>query len=680
MTVEKYISPFIESQFPSFYQEEGPNFIAFVKAYYEWAEQQGNFLNLSRSLYDIKDIDSSPDTFLRYFKNKFISTLPESIIADKKLLVKHILELYRTKGTERSYELLFRILFNEDISFYIPGHHLFKPSEALWYVPKYIEVSDHPLLKELVGRRIYSSQDAFAVVENYFIKVVNNKTINILTLSSLTGSFKFNEQIYCDDFPEITSDNAPIVFGSLSSVSIKNGGVNFNVGDYLKITPAGTNMQQTGLVRVAATREQNGKVEFNLIDGGDGFSLDAIVSVTGGYGAGAYFQIGGITNKKVYYINKEKLDTYKNVGMEDSAAGFNYTISSPTGLFLPGDTVESVSRIRVLDVEELYSRASNNETFSNTALGISGIQAWKVVGNCIFVTGTNSALLNANLVSGAVLQSDISSSIIKINSLNARKIVTGHGTVVSANTSEVVLNDVTGFFVPFNKMKGGASNYEATIDTVTRLTDWNFTRPSGQGKLSNLDTPLTDLLTVRIFEAGRITFLKNINPGDGYSAPPNVTIIEPDIYDLRIPDGQGGYFGYNSVVQTKSGASKGIVSSVEVVDSGYGYNTNETVYLSGLTNQAVVTGVSVLDLNGVGKGYSKNNKSFLSDTINIQDSDYYQNYSYEIIASRMMETYEKQVKDLIHPSGMKMFGKYALNSYLINDNDISPVGFSIVQS
>jgi hypothetical protein len=134
------------------------------------------------------------------------------------------------------------------------------------------------------------------------------------------------------------------------------------------------------------------------------------------------------------------------------------------------------------------------------------------------------------------------------------------------------------------------------------------------------------------------------------------------------------------VVQTKSGSSKGIVSSIEVVDSGYGYNTNETVYLSGLTNQAVVTGVSVLDLNGVGKGYSKNNKSFLSDTINIQDSDYYQNYSYEIIASRMMETYEKQVKDLIHPSGMKMFGKYALNSYLINDNDISPVGFSIVQS
>jgi len=54
MSVEKLISPLIASQFPAFYKTEGPNFIAFVKAYYEWAEQQNNFLQLSRSLYDIK--------------------------------------------------------------------------------------------------------------------------------------------------------------------------------------------------------------------------------------------------------------------------------------------------------------------------------------------------------------------------------------------------------------------------------------------------------------------------------------------------------------------------------------------------------------------------------------------------------------------------------------------------
>src|SRR5210317_606 len=36
--IEQYISPLIKEQFPSFYKEESPFFIAFVKAYYEWLE------------------------------------------------------------------------------------------------------------------------------------------------------------------------------------------------------------------------------------------------------------------------------------------------------------------------------------------------------------------------------------------------------------------------------------------------------------------------------------------------------------------------------------------------------------------------------------------------------------------------------------------------------------------
>ena len=60
-SIEKLISPLIESQFPSFYKEEGPQFIAFVKAYYQWMEQTGNPLNISRNLLTYKDIDTTLD-------------------------------------------------------------------------------------------------------------------------------------------------------------------------------------------------------------------------------------------------------------------------------------------------------------------------------------------------------------------------------------------------------------------------------------------------------------------------------------------------------------------------------------------------------------------------------------------------------------------------------------------
>ena len=136
MSVEKYVSPFIQAHFPSFYKEYGPNFIAFVKAYYEWMESTGNPLQYARSLYEYADIDTTADTFVKYFKNKYMLSIPESVVADKRLLAKHILDLYKSKGSLRAYELLFRILFNEDIQVYIPGDDVFKPSDNRYIIPQ----------------------------------------------------------------------------------------------------------------------------------------------------------------------------------------------------------------------------------------------------------------------------------------------------------------------------------------------------------------------------------------------------------------------------------------------------------------------------------------------------------------------------------------------------------------
>jgi hypothetical protein len=157
MSIEKFITPFIEAQFPQFYQEEGPLFIEFVKAYYEWLEQSDNITNQTRSLMEYRDLDTTTTAFIKYFKNKYINSLPENIVADKTLLMKHILDLYRSKGTERSYSLLFRMLFNEDIEIYVPGKYIFKPSDNEWVLPKYIEVSDSPYLFEFIGKKNFSS-------------------------------------------------------------------------------------------------------------------------------------------------------------------------------------------------------------------------------------------------------------------------------------------------------------------------------------------------------------------------------------------------------------------------------------------------------------------------------------------------------------------------------------------
>ena len=81
MDIEKYISPFIESQFPLFYREEGQVFIDFMKAYYEWMEQSRNPVVEARNLFDYRDIDNTLNAFLSHFQSKYLNGIPFNVIS-----------------------------------------------------------------------------------------------------------------------------------------------------------------------------------------------------------------------------------------------------------------------------------------------------------------------------------------------------------------------------------------------------------------------------------------------------------------------------------------------------------------------------------------------------------------------------------------------------------------------
>lgn len=61
-------------------------------------------------------------------------------------------------------------------------------------------------------------------------------------------------------------------------------------------------------------------------------------------------------------------------------------------------------------------------------------------------------------------------------------------------------------------------------------------------------------------------------------------------------------------------------------------------------------------------GYYKNNDGFLDDAIFIQDSKYYQAYSYVLKINETLESYKSAVKTLVHPAGMALFGEYDIKN------------------
>lgn len=702
MSIEKYISPFVQSQFPQLYREYGPNFIAFVRAYYEWLENTGNPLNQARSLYEYGDIDETLDTFVKYFKNKYMLSIPQTLATDKILLVKHILDLYRSKGSLRAYELLFRILFNEDIKVYIPGDDLFRLSNNQFVKPVYLEVSQSIYLNDIVGKTIVDSTSmASAVVENYSKKLVNNKTINVLTLSAVEGSFKYGHRILCDDlyinskgskiskyeFDQLSSaekttyslaidiSNAPYILGSLSSVGIINGGANFAVGDLINVQNEG----KGGVARVASVRDENGKVTFTLVDGGSGYSVNAVVSVVGGNGSGATFKIGNLTDIELFRINTDVINDFYNTQLEVTGDGCNLEITGVSGTFYSGDTINSVANTvtRCLGITPIFNNAlANGENVSNTSLGINNLTAYRVDGSLIYVHGSD--ITNANLTSGVVLISNTSGTVIRINSVTPTQNTYGSGTATFVNSSVITVTGDFGYYVPSFSVTSTNTGATATVTSLSRNTSWAFSAPTSEKK--NLDEKIGLALTTFDLEVGTITYLSQINPGQGYASDPIVTITEPLIYDLRIPD-KSGYKGKNSVVTAKAGTSKGIVNAVEIYDSGFGYSPGSYILMSSSNteNQTVVTGRAVVDTQGVGAGYFTSRSGFLSDTQHVIDSKYWQTQSYDIVAQRMLKFYEKFVRDLVHPSGIALFGSYRILSE-INNEQASPESFSLASS
>ena len=263
----KTVSQLVENQFPSFYKEDGPGFVAFVKAYYEFLETTDKYTyKENRELFNSNDIDDTLNEFLVHFKEKYLADFPFITATDKRFMIKHITDYYQSKGSKQSLELLMRLLYNEEVDLYIPAEDILKPSDSEWYTPIYIEVGKSPRTRGFVNKQITgSSSGATAFVEGIVTKRVDGKLIDVVYLSSVRGNFRRNERVTDDGIIK----DAPKIIGSLTSLTVELGGRNNVIGDIFDVV---TTQGRQGKVRINGIENNTGKVDFQIVEGGYGYT------------------------------------------------------------------------------------------------------------------------------------------------------------------------------------------------------------------------------------------------------------------------------------------------------------------------------------------------------------------------------------------------------------------------
>jgi hypothetical protein len=266
------VSPLIPFQFPIVYRDDGPNLVAFVQAYYQWMEQEGNAQNLARNYYNIKDIDNTLEAFIVYFKEKYLVNIQFQTETDIRTVVKHALDIYRSKGTERGTTLLFQLAFNETPQFYYPSIDLFKLSDGQWIIQKYIELSlqeNNVLLQdhEIMG----TNSGAIAFVDRIVRRITNGRLEDVAYISAINGVFEVGEIIITTDMTTLTITQGPTILGSLNAVDISVGsGDDYIVGSNI---PVDSYNGVGASVRVAQIENSPGSVSLEFEDGGYGYSF-----------------------------------------------------------------------------------------------------------------------------------------------------------------------------------------------------------------------------------------------------------------------------------------------------------------------------------------------------------------------------------------------------------------------
>lgn len=273
--IEKNISQFIQNQFPAIYREEGELFVKFVTKYYEWMEESNNVMYHTRRLTDYHDIDTTIDDFVLKYKKKYLRDTQFSTAAQTKTLVKHSLDIYRSKGTEQSVDLFFRSIYGSPAEVYYPGEDIFRLSDGRWVQPKYLEVTPSDLNTQFVGKIVEGvNSKATAFVERYVKRKIKSKYIHLFYISAISGEFETGEQLTLNG---VFLKNTPMVIGSMSGLQIITGGASFKVGDIVSLT---SNNGLQGKARVSSISDLTGTVSYELLDSGWGYSSNAEVLVS----------------------------------------------------------------------------------------------------------------------------------------------------------------------------------------------------------------------------------------------------------------------------------------------------------------------------------------------------------------------------------------------------------------
>jgi hypothetical protein len=281
MTITKpKVSSIVASQLPEFIRDEYQTFVDFLKAYYEFLE------TTQKNPVTLRDLDTTLESFITYFKNELAQNLPYSTV-DERFLITRIKDLYLTKGSEASFKLLFRILFNKDITVQYPSTQMLRASDGKWNqdVSVFVQIvtgDPQDIVGKLVDVVTQTKIVRVLVDRRQFVEVEVDRAIRISdTVYEFILDRRFFGIVSVGDQLRYLDNNNNLVFSGIilpttTALKIEDPGTGFKVGDLYNIN----NFQGYGTIMKVVSVDSNGGItQAQLIKFGINYTTDFTSSI-----------------------------------------------------------------------------------------------------------------------------------------------------------------------------------------------------------------------------------------------------------------------------------------------------------------------------------------------------------------------------------------------------------------
>ena len=231
----KAIQHSIPGQLSSHINEDYPLFVEFLSGYYEWLETEDSPYHKLRNHLSALDLKESIDGYSQLLKHEYLSTIPEKVLADKEILIKHSKQFFQSLGSEKSFQFLFKILYGEDVELYYPKTDILRASDASWVDDENLMyVSNSGNVNAFLYRRITQTREVYPGIFEYASATVNriiNRYANKfnfaeLYVSDIDGEFKL-------DWPIAVGENTEWILPIANEVEVITPGLNYTVDNSL---------------------------------------------------------------------------------------------------------------------------------------------------------------------------------------------------------------------------------------------------------------------------------------------------------------------------------------------------------------------------------------------------------------------------------------------------------------